>query len=308
MTNGDGGIPLGSTYKGRTVPTYSQQQGNSYDLSRLLSSEPAPTGLAIPHFLSVIAAVEDVRRENKGLCDLDPRRIVFTGDGTVELSILPPPSSGMTVVLTSSKYLAPEMVEDVTGQNDSCLLESYVLGFVFYEIFLGRDLFEQQFQDVSGHGKFGWLAWHADRLKRAKPLKEIISGFPSVLSQVIEGMMAKEAVERITDLHRIAATIAGSSQATMMISNLSALQGGDEVRASPWISVPQRVDMFWRRFVGTAHSALRKLSWHRIFARKHEQPFSAHNARQFFRRRETEQSSSPRAYQPPNTRKGSGVE
>lgn len=275
MTNSDDWIPPSSTFKNQAEPAYSDQQRGEYDLSRLLSSEPAPTELVIPSFLSVVAAVEEVRRGNKGICNLDPRKIFFRSDGTVELSTWPPPASGMTVVLGSAKYCAPEMVEETTGQTDSGLLESYVLGFVFYEILLGKDLFEQQFQDVSGHGELGWLTWHADRAKRAKPLNEVIHGFPSVLSGLIDGMMAKDASERITDLHRIADTIGGASQATMLINNLSELQGGYEAYESQKTSVPQKVEAFWRRLISKASAGLLKLAWSRLFVGSTNRPFRA---------------------------------
>src|ERR1700748_809092 len=84
MTNSNDGIPIGSMFKNRTYTSYSKQQRGGYDLRRLLSSEPAPIGIVIPIFLSVIAAIEEVHRENKGPCDLDPRRIFFKDDGTVE--------------------------------------------------------------------------------------------------------------------------------------------------------------------------------------------------------------------------------
>lgn len=309
MTNSNGWIPLGSTFKNQTHTAHSKQQRGGYELRRLLSSEPGPIGVVVPAFLSIIAAIEEVRRENKGPSDLDPRRIFFKDDGTVELSVLPPPGSGITVVLNSSKYCAPEVVEDLTGQNDNSQVESYVLGFVFYEIFLGANLFEQQFQDVSGHGKFGWLTWHADKSKRAKPLSEVISGFPSVLSSLIEGMMEKEAAERVTDIHRIAETIAGASQATMMISNVSALRGRDETYTLHGISVLEKVDAFWRSLLSAARGAMRKLSRKRIFTKTHKQAYSrAQDAPEFFRRGEAERARSVRAYKSPNTSKGSGLE
>jgi serine/threonine protein kinase len=306
MTNDDGRIQPGSTFKARTNPAYSEQRRSGHDLSRLLSSEPAPTGLVIPSFLSIIAAVEEARRGNKGPCNLDPRKIFFRSDGTVELSTLAPAESGMTVVLSSSKYSAPEMVEETTEEADSGLLDSYVLGFVFYEILLGKNLFEQQFEDVLGQGEFGWLTWHADKTKRAKPLTEMISGFPSVLSSLIDGMIAKEALHRITDLHRIADTIGRASQETMMISSFSALQGGDEAYFPQKQSVPQKVDAFWRRLMSTARGGLRKLLWGRIFAGKHKNaPSNAQNAQQFLRQGTAEQARSVRAYSSPNTRRGS---
>ncbi|HEY4048466.1 MAG TPA: hypothetical protein VGM27_16495 [Acidobacteriaceae bacterium] len=309
MTNNDGWIPPGSTFKDRTDPAYSEQKRSVHDLSRLLSSEPAPTGLVIPSFLSVIAAVEEARRGNKGPCNLDPRRIFFRSDGTVELSTLAPAESGMTVVLSSPKYSAPEMVEETTEQTDSGLLDSYVLGFVFYEILLGKDLFERQFQDVSGDGEFGWFTWHADKTKRAKPLSEVISGFPPVLSSLIDGMMEKEGSQRITDLQRIADTVGRASQATMVIRNLSALQRGDETRAPQRESIAQKVETFWQKLMSTARGGLRNVSRGRIFAKKHERaPSRAKDAQQFFRQGGAGQAHSVEGYSSPNTRRGSGLE
>jgi serine/threonine protein kinase len=272
MTKTDDQTPLGSQSTDRTGPAYSEQQRRGYDLSSLLSAKPAPTGLVIPRFLSVVAAVDEVRRGVNGPCDLDPRRVSFRGDGTAKLSTLTPPASGMTVVLGSSKYSAPEMVEETTGQIDSSLVDSYVLGFVFYEILLGKDLFEQQFKDVSGHGDFGWLTWHVDKTKRATPLSTLISGFPPVLSSLIDGMMAKEPSKRIADLKKITDRISRASEETILICNLCSLQGSDEAYQHPKTSIPQSVDAFWRRFTNTASARLRTLSWGGLLARTFSRP------------------------------------
>ena len=269
--NSDSWIPVGSTFKDRTNAGHSGQKHSGHKLSRLLSSEPAPPALVIPSFLSVIAAVEEVHRDNKGPCDLDPRNVFLRSDGTVELSTLTPAASGMTVVLNSSKYSAPEMVEETSGHIDTILLDSYMLGFVFYEILLGSDRFEQQFQEVAGQGKFGWLTWHADKTKRAKPLSEVMDGFPSVLSNLIAGMMAKDTSERIGNLQRIADTISEASQATMVISNLSALRGPDQGSASQKASASQKVDFLWRWLFSVARDALRRVPWNPTSARRHKQ-------------------------------------
>lgn len=271
MTNGGARFPNNSKSKDQADSTHPGQQRSGHNLSRLLLPEPASPGLVIPSFLRVIAAVEETHRENKGPCDLDPRKVFLGSDGSVELSTLVPPASGMTVVLSSSKYSSPEMIEETNGQVDRVLVESYVLGFVFYEILLGRDLFEQQFQEVSGHGKFGWLTWHADKSKRAKPLSAVLDGFPSVLSGLIDGMMAKEASERITDLNKIADTIGAASQATMVISNLSAFQSPDAIGAPAKMSMSQRVDIFWRGCLGRVRKVLRRLALDRILTKRHKQ-------------------------------------
>jgi serine/threonine protein kinase len=309
MTKKDGWIPLGSTLKDRTAPDSSEQQRKDHDLSGLLSSEPVSTGSVTPIFLAVIAAVKEAHAENKGSRNLDPRKIRLKSDGAVELSNLTPLASGMTFVLSSSKYSAPEMVEETAGPIDSGVSDSYVLGFVFYEILLGKNLFEQQFKDVSGHGEFGWLTWHADKTKRAKPLSEVISGFPPMLSNLIDGMMTKDASERIVDLDRIADTIGGASNATMVISNLSALQAGDKAWSPPKISSSQRVDTFWREFTSKVCSGLRGVFGSHPSTGRHKQtPSSVHDAKQSFKQEEATRIHPIKAYGSTNTKKGSGVE
>jgi serine/threonine protein kinase len=235
---------------GASKEQFSSEQGQRlHDLGQLLSQTPAPPALVIPSFLSVLAAVEAAHRENKGHCDLDPQKVRFRSDGTVEVSILSMPVSGATVVLRSAKYSAPEMVEETGEPVYSALLDSYVLGFVFYEILLGRDLFEKQFQDISPQGEWGWLAWHADKSRRARPLSDLVNGFPSTLSRLIGGMIAKEASERVTDLKGIAEIISVSSHATMVFRNLSASRGHNEALLPRREPAYQKVDAFWKQFM-----------------------------------------------------------
>lgn len=279
-------------------------QRRGYTLSRLLSSEPAPTGSVTSTLLGVIAAVEEAHRANKGWsCNLNPGNIFVRDDGKVEVSTLAQPDSGKTVVLSSSKYVSPEIVQDTTGQVESSLRDSYILGFVFYEIFLGVHLFEQQFLDVVSQGKFGWLAWHADRTKHAKPLSELIKEFPPVLSNVIDGMMAKEPGERITDFQWIANMIGGASQATMMISNLSTLLECDDPYLSQIISLSQKVDVCWLGFMNKVHGLLRMLQLNRIFGKNPRVPSSA---QQVLMQR-TESANSVRTHHAPYSRKGLGL-
>jgi hypothetical protein len=193
-----------------------------------LSSEPASPVQVVPNFLSVIAAVEAAHETNKEPLNLDPREIRFKDDGTAEVSVSNTPSSGLTVVLGSSKYSTPEMFEEAAGSVDNGPRECYVLGFMFYEILLGADIFEKQFQNVQQKGELGWLTWHADRTKHAKPVSDLISGFPYSLSRLIEGMMTKEVAVRTTDLKKVSQAIAGSLQATQVYTGSGGLRGGDE--------------------------------------------------------------------------------
>lgn len=228
MTKIDGQSPRELVFGNGTGEQHSEQKRKARDLRQLLSSTPAPPERVIPSFLSVIAAVEEAHRANKGPLNLDPREIRFRGDGAAEVSVSNAPASGLTVVLGSSKYSTPEMFEETAGSAASGPHDSYVLGFMFYEILLGVDIFEEQFKDVHQKGELGWLTWHADKAKRAKPLSELIRGFPYTLSRLIEGMMAKELSARTTDLGKVSQAIGGALQATQVYSGSAALHGGDE--------------------------------------------------------------------------------
>ncbi len=249
---------------------YGNDHRNSWrDLSQILEFEPSPPHLVIPIILSVVAAVKLAHGSEKGPCNLVPKQVLFRDDGAVELSHSPKFASDKTSVLGSSKYSAPEMANETVQAPDIALLESYVLGFIFYEILLGSKLFGEQFQDVTGHGEFGWLMWHADRTKRATPLCNLLSGFPFVLSNLIDGMMSKDTSERITDFDRIADTIGNASQATTLITNLSELRGERGSYVPLGMSVLQNIDKLWRKLINTTNYVLRKQLHRYRPARKH---------------------------------------
>jgi serine/threonine protein kinase len=304
MKTTDSHIPHEPATRGYVESASSEQSHRLHELGQLLSPVPAPLALVIPSFLSVIAAVEAVHRENKGHCNLDPQKVRFKSDGTVEVSILNMSLSGSTVVLSSAKYTAPEMVEEAGEPVYSALLDSYVLGFVFYEILLGRNLFEKEFQDVSLQGEWGWLTWHADKSRQARPLNELVNGFPSTLSRLIDGMMAKDASERITDLKEIAEMIAVSSHATMVFRNLSASQNGGETFPPQREAAYQKADAFWRRFM-TLAGRLQKALTARI-SHRGRAPAGVSATHQSFEQRG--ENFSAQSHNSTNRRKSSGVE
>lgn len=272
MINTNSSLTRSTALEDQPVRADAVWRRSGHGLERLLSSAPALTPLVIPSFLRVIAAVEEVHRGNAGPCNLDPREVFFRSDGTVELSAVTPRGPGMTLGLGSLKYSAPEAFEETTGQGDACLIDSYVLGIVFYEILLGKDLFDHQFQEVSIQGDFAWLAWHADKSKRAKPLAELIQGFPPVLSGLIDGMMSKEPCARITDLRKIASTIGAASQTTIAITNLVSRHMGDAPYIPQIVSFAQKVDASWQLLVGAMRDHLQRPRWNRFFAKRMTTP------------------------------------
>jgi serine/threonine protein kinase len=122
------------------------------------------------------------------------------------------------VVFGSPKYATPETLQRGEGSEDCEPNDSYALGFMFYEILLGRKLFEAEFHDVYQQGEFAWLIWHADKSLRAKSLSELIEGFPHALSVLIEGMMMKDTAARTKDLRAVRNILANALQVTRVYS------------------------------------------------------------------------------------------
>jgi serine/threonine protein kinase len=260
MSKGEAIASVNSELTSAAAAVDLQRQVANGDLSQWMSSDPALPELVTPTFLRVVTAVQKSHQEDKRLCDLDPRKVLFQENGNIKLSFLNPVVPGATVILSSLKYLAPELMREGIEQLDHNRTDSYVLGFVFYEIFLGKALFDQHFSNVSEQGHFGWLAWHADTTRPAKPLRDVIPDFPSVLSGLISGMMAKDASQRVTDMGRIADVIRGASQATAVIRHLPSLSAGDKVRAELKALAPRETETLWRKLLS------------RVFNRSHRTP------------------------------------
>ncbi len=193
-------------------------------LSDLLTAEPAPSAKLVSTFLKSAAAVEELHRRCDSPCNLDPSNVVLLMDGEVVLKPVVKLSEAATIALPSLKYSSPEILEEISGEYGANVSDSYILGFVFYEIFLGRDLFRQQFAEVIQEGEIGWLRWHLDQNKCALPLSSQLRDFPLALSRLIDEMITKKPAARLTNFRSISDTLAGSLNATVSIANISSFR------------------------------------------------------------------------------------
>jgi len=216
-------------------------------LSDLLRSEPTPPASVVPFLLTVIFAVEASHSAGHGPSDLDPRKIVFQSDGSVSLLSRGTIGAQITVVLPSSKYSSPEIVEGISEGLDTGIPDSYVLGFVFYEILLGRNLLDKEFAEVERQGELGWLTWHMDLNRRAKSLSSLIPGFPESLSGLIDRMMAKSVADRVSSLSTIRDTLARSLEETTVLTNISSLLG--EGHAGRKRTLLEEITAVWHELV-----------------------------------------------------------
>jgi hypothetical protein len=160
---------------------------------------------------------------------LTPATIRFNEHGQAEVASYPTPGTQSTVIFGSAKYAAPDALCRGSNHQECAELDSYILGFIFYELLLGKRLFGEEFKKVNKASASGWLTWHANPTEYARRLIEVIAEFPPRLSQIIAGMMEKDSEKRTTDLSRISASLQSTIDNTLVITNLTSIKRDEEI-------------------------------------------------------------------------------
>jgi formylglycine-generating enzyme required for sulfatase activity len=134
--------------------------------------------------------------------DLKPGNVLMseTADRVVigDLGIASDVGAEDTLIGTP-KYMAPELHEE--GAPIDVRADIYSLGFIAYELMLGRERFKQEFAEIYASEtakiqRFKWVNWHRDRGRVAKPLHELDPSIDEEGSRVIASMMTKDVVQR----------------------------------------------------------------------------------------------------------------
>ena len=212
-------------------------------LTNWMGDEPRPLAELIPIMVSVLEAIARLNAAEEHFCNLNPAKILIRENGSVQISTQSPFESGKTFDLGSAKYICPEFFQDA-GPGTPAGSNAYIAGFVFYELLLGRKLFEAQFKEVGRGGYLGWLTWHADASKRATSLSET-NRYPAFVCRVVDRMIEKTPANRLTDMNGIARLFGGVSSATMVYkvvrdssvdANSGAVSAKSDNSLRPWLA------------------------------------------------------------------------
>lgn len=117
-------------------------------------------------------------------------------------------SGDASMALGTTKYMAPELYGDhvkVDGRVDM-----YSLGFIAYEMLIGRPRFNEIFAEVirDKHGEqLRWMKWHGNQSVAAPLLHEVDPSVPAPLSEIVARMMAKDPDKRFRDMEDLGRTI-----------------------------------------------------------------------------------------------------
>jgi serine/threonine protein kinase len=167
-------------------------------LKERLGDDPGKPRDVVATLLLVVKKLDEMAQAGLYHPPLSPDAIRLRGANAVEVDAAPPPEPGKTLIVTESKYLAPEcLFARPTEPKTVALSDVYSLGFIAYEWLLGGGNFEKQFPfEGAPQENFQWMQWHGDRAAAVKPPAEVCPWIPQPLSRLVEQMLAKDAAAR----------------------------------------------------------------------------------------------------------------
>ncbi|MGH9428562.1 MAG: bifunctional serine/threonine-protein kinase/formylglycine-generating enzyme family protein [Terriglobia bacterium] len=238
----------------------------STTLASLLQDDPPIVKAVLPALAELLEAVE---RAHVGIGNLDltPQSIELTPKGKIVIPVLPEPEWNRTLLIASPKHISPEtFLERTTGTSEREASEVYVVGFMFYEILLGKRIFGLEFEGFQGPDQqYLWLSWHGDLERLARPLHQVIPGYSEHVSKTIGLMIEKRTEKRFRSLREAREAVLAlqaqlenedekKSGTTVMVSR----PAGTKRARARWPSIAAAFVLllalptffFWRRSIG----------------------------------------------------------
>ena len=145
--------------------------------------------------------------------DIKPGNVII-GEGLwptiMDFGVAASVSGQTSMVLGTTRYMAPELFNGgvVDGRADM-----YSLGFIMYELLLGKPKFDEIFSDVvrdERSATMRWMKWHGNAAVQAPLLHEIAGGVPVALSHIVARMIAKNPDERFESMEALGKAIKGA--------------------------------------------------------------------------------------------------
>ncbi len=117
-------------------------------------------------------------------------------------------SGDASMALGTTKYMAPELYGDISKVDGR--VDMYSLGFIAYEMLIGRPKFNEIFAEIirDKHGEqLRWMKWHGNQSVDAPCIAEVAPEVPAQLSDIVARMMAKDPDKRFRDMEELGRTI-----------------------------------------------------------------------------------------------------
>ncbi len=171
---------------------------------------PAETRAVLQLIWRLAAALHDVHKAGIIHRDLKPGNIIVSEGLRPKISDFGLAAAGAeqtSVLMGTTKYMAPELFE---GKPADARVDMYSLGFIAYEMLLGREKFNEVFADVvrDRHtAAMRWMKWHGNKQVQAPALHELNPSVPKALSGIVAKMIAKDPDERFQTMEELGRAI-----------------------------------------------------------------------------------------------------
>ncbi|HEX3821569.1 MAG TPA: protein kinase [Candidatus Sulfotelmatobacter sp.] len=211
-------------------------------LAAYLSENPPELEYVIHPFKSSAEALMRLYEAKGKTNGLIPQNIVFDRMGVASIQMPVDPAAGGTTLgaMGSPRYTAPEILADKGADASPTAADIYSLGFIFYEILLGRRQFRAIFRQETD---LDWLRWHSDRTKVAPSLRSQFPDHPAVLSDLLQSMMEKDPAKRAKDPAAVVSrlrSIAQQASPTLVRRHTETVVSKPKTTATGAVSEPVR--------------------------------------------------------------------
>ena len=142
--------------------------------------------------------------------DLKPSNVIVGEDlrpTITDFGVAASLSGQTSMLMGTTKYMAPELFGggDVDGRADM-----YSLGFIMYELLLGRERFNEIFADITRDPRISavrWMKWHGNESVSAPQLHVVNPAIPEKFSSIVAKMTAKDPAHRYADMEELGQAI-----------------------------------------------------------------------------------------------------
>ncbi|MCW5964623.1 MAG: protein kinase [Bryobacterales bacterium] len=171
-------------------------------LGLLLGDEPRPPIEALSVMASLLSLVRRITEAGDAHDPITPETVRLRSDGEPEISRRPDPGDRDTWVISTPRYSAPELLRGEThlGAKGRRAAVLYSAGLVFYEILLGKKLFNRAFRDVlRKNSELAWMEWQVNQEALAPRLQELLPALSADISTLFERLLDKDPAKRLAD-------------------------------------------------------------------------------------------------------------
>nr|MCU0227564.1 hypothetical protein [Bryobacterales bacterium] len=163
---------------------------------------PRPPADTLPVMASLLSTLRRITDSGDAHDPVTPETVRLRPDGEPDISRRPDPGDRDTWVISTPRYSAPELLRGETqlGERGRTAAVLYSLGLVFYEILLGRKLFQRAFRDVlRKNSELAWMEWQVNQDLHARTLHELLPSISPDVSSLFERLLQKDPALRASD-------------------------------------------------------------------------------------------------------------